>query len=511
MKKTSHSDGQPAKNIEQGEILSQLAEICGTANVLTGDAASHYGRDWRGHISTQPMAVVRPATTEQVSDIVKLAAASELSIVPQGGNTGLVGGTQAEGGLIVSLERMNNIRAIDCDSRSVAVDAGVVIEDLDTALADYDLRFPLSFGAKGSAMIGGALSTNAGGANVLAHGMARASCLGIEVVMPDGRIFNDMNDLRKNNTGFDLKHLFIGAEGTLGIITGAMLALTDRPAAHATAMIATATYSAGLSVLNQLRRATANLTEAFEVMPRSYFVQMAQNAGQYVSPLSTDAEITILVELASSSPTDCNLDSSGATPLVDQLTGILSDCLEQGLISEAVIAQTDQQRLDMWRLRETAAQLSGDLAPIVAADVSVPLKSIDAFACDLERAQSDLDPDAKSWMVGHLGDGNLHIVICPSIKTPDHLARVRRLIDEKTMQYAGSFSAEHGIGVQKLATMAAHKAPLALDLMQRIKTAFDPNGIMNPGKVIPDATQRHSAVATQQTHSTDRVFSGRTG
>jgi FAD/FMN-containing dehydrogenase len=484
------------------DVVNRLAEICGTGNVLTGDAAARYGLDWRGHNATQPLAVVRPATTQQVSDIVKVAAASNLAIVPQGGNTGLVGGTQAEGALIVSLERMNTIRAIDRESRSVAVDAGVIVEKLDTALSDHNLRFPLSFGAKGSAMIGGALSTNAGGANVLAHGMVRASCLGIEVVMPDGQILNDMSDLRKNNTGFDLKQLFIGAEGTLGIITGAMLALIDRPAAYATALISTATYAKGLTVLNRLRRASGNRVEAFEVMPRSYFARMADSEVALSSPLSGDSEITILVELASSSPSDCTVSSDGSTPLTDTLTETLGAGLEDGLIAEAIIAQTGQQRQDMWQLREIAAELAGGITPLVAADVSVPLNSIDAFASELEQALRDTDPDAKGWMVGHLGDGNLHVVICPSIDTVAHLARVRALINEKTMQHAGSFSAEHGIGVQKLETMAAHKDPLAIDLMQRIKTVFDPKGIMNPGKVIPDMAQ--------QSHATDSVFRGRT-
>lgn len=475
-----------ANTVTTAEVISQLAAICGAGNVLTGDAAAPYGRDWRGQYPSQPMAVVRPATTAEVSAIVKIAAACKLAIIPQGGNTGLVGGTQTQGGLIVTLERMKRIRSIDAKGRSVAVDAGVILENLNTALAEHDLRFPVAIGAKGSAMIGGVLSTNAGGANVLAHGMSRAHCLGVEVVMPDGQILNDMGDLRKNNTGFDLKQLFVGAEGTLGIITGAVLALIDRPAAHATAMITTQTFDAGLTVLNRLRRAHGNIIEAFEVMPRSYFTQMARCGVAHTLPLAGDAAVTILVELASASPADCTPDEDGAIPLTAGLSGTLAACLEDGLIADAVIAQSDQQRQDMWRLRELAPELSIGRTPVVAADVCVCVTRIDGFVAAVRDVVSAVDPDALIWMVGHLGDGNLHVVVSPPNKTPAHLAQIRFVIDAVTVQHSGSFSAEHGIGVQKLSTMATHKDPVALELMRRVKDVFDPNGIMNPGKVLPE-------------------------
>lgn len=495
---TGDIGGQFASNAGQGEFLTLLAEICGSANVLTGDDAARYGRDWRGQYPSQPLAVVRPATTAQVSAVMQAATAFSVPVIPQGGNTGLVGGTKADAGLVVSLGRMNQVRSIDAKGRSAAVDAGVIVEDLNAVLAEHGLRFPLSFGAQGSAMIGGALSTNAGGANVLAHGMSRALCLGIEVVMPDGQVLDDMVDLRKNNTGFDLKQLFIGAEGTLGIITGAVLALTDRPLAHSTAMIAVENFDDGLAVLDRLRRASGNLVEAFEVMPRSYFRQMDRCEGASASPLSGDPALTVLVELASSSPADCAPGPDGSVPLTERLAQILSACLEDGLVSDAVIAQTDRQRRDMWRLRELAPELSLGVRPVVAADVSVSLGRIGDFVSTLETALAADDPDALSWMVGHLGDGNLHVVVSPSLKTPENLARVRAIIDAETVRYNGSFSAEHGIGVQKLATMSAHKDPVALDLMRRIKKAFDPCGIMNPGKVVPALLPDGASAAKRQ-------------
>lgn len=495
---SGHTGGQSANNPDGDGLLALLGKVCGSDNVLTGDDAARYGRDWRGQYVSQPLAVVRPATAGEVSTVLRAASAANLAVIPMGGNTGLVGGTLAEGGLVVSLERMNKIRAIDVRGRSATVDAGLIVADLDTALAEHGLRFPLSFGAQGSAMIGGALSTNAGGANVLAHGMSRALCLGLEVVMPDGQILNDMSDLRKNNTGLDLKQLFIGAEGTLGIITGAVLALTDRPVVHATAMIALAGYEEGLTVLNRLRRANGVCVEAFEVMPRSYFQQMSRCAAAHASPLSGDPALTVLAELASSSPTDCAQGPDGTVPLTERLTTTLGDCLEEGLISDAVIAQTGQQRSDMWRLRDIAPELSLGVRPVVAADVSVPVRLIGSFSSSLEAALAAADADALVWMVGHLGDGNLHVVVSPTVKTPSNLARIRTIIDTETVAHNGSFSAEHGIGVQKLTSMMAHKDPVALDLMRRIKTAFDPLGIMNPGKVIPTrstsgdaATERH--------------------
>ncbi|OCW56136.1 hypothetical protein AWJ14_12485 [Hoeflea olei] len=466
-------------------MIARLGQLCGPANVLTGAEAERYGRDWRGQYPSSPLAVVRPGSTGEVSDILRLASQWQIPVIPQGGNSGLVGGTKADGGLIVSLERMNRIRAIDASGRTAAVDAGVIVEHLNTRLAELELRFPLAFGAQGSAMIGGVLSTNAGGANVLAHGMTRALCLGLEVVMPDGRVLDDMVALRKNNTGYDLKQLFIGAEGTLGIITGAVLTLTDLPAGRATALLAVNGFDEGLAVLNRLRRVAGNAIEAFEVMPARYLAQLRRSSAPVVPPFASDPALAILVELASSAPDDCAPRADGGVPLVNCLTDVLGDCIEDGLIGDALVAQTEGQRAGFWRLREIAPELTIGLTPVVAADVSVPLDRIGDFAEALDTALGEADADAPHWTVGHLGDGNLHVVVCPADKSPAHLGRIRAVIDDVTMRHAGSFSAEHGIGLQKLASMSRHKDPLALELMRRIKDALDPLGIMNPGKVVP--------------------------
>lgn len=468
------------------QALEALARICGAGGLLTGADAAPYGRDWRGQYPSQPLAVVRPGSTDQVSQVMALASDLRLPVVPMGGNTGLVGGTHADAALVLSLERMNRIRAIDAAGRSVAVDAGVIVEQVNSELAPRDLFFPLSFGAQGSAQIGGVLSTNAGGANVLAHGMSRALCLGLEVVLPDGQVLNDMNALRKNNTGYDLKQLFIGAEGSLGVITGAVLGVIERPAAFATSLVAVSGIKAGLACLARLRREAGHLITAFEIMPRSYLARLREAQPHVPLPLPGDPEAVLLIEFSSSAPDDCRIASDGSEPLAARMTDALAGCIEAGLVQDAVIAGNEQQRRDLWRLRDLAAELSIGLTPVVAADVSVPLARIAEFVPALDAALSAADPEARRWIFGHLGDGNMHVVHCPENKDPAHLARMRAIIDAQTTRFAGSFSAEHGIGIQKLTTMRALKDPVALKLMARIKQAFDPLGIMNPGKVVPD-------------------------
>lgn len=481
-----HKTGTRAPGAQQDDLLQKLGAICGQSNLLTGRQTSSYARDWRGQYPSHPLAVVRPGTTQEVSSILSLANEHGCPVVPVGGNTGLVGGTQTDGGLMVSLERMKRIRAIDPAGRTASVDAGVIVEEVNRAVERFGLRFPLAFGADGSAMIGGALSTNAGGANVLAFGMARALCLGLEVVLPDGRILDDMVALRKNNTGYDLKHLFIGAEGTLGLITGAVLTLTDLPTTYATALIGVNALDDGLKALGRLRRACGSQLEAFEVMPESYLKRLlgSQEAPNFPFPEVPGA--AILVELASSSPIDCTPNDKGETPLIERLATELGDCIGTGVVTDAVIAHNAQQRAALWRLRDTAPELTKGLTPVVAADVSVPLDLIGEFEPSLEQSIRSMDPDALFWTVGHLGDGNLHIVVCTGDKSPEHMARVRNVIDETTMRFQGAFSAEHGVGIQKLESMSAFKSPVALDLMRGIKAVFDPKGIMNPGKVLPD-------------------------
>ncbi|QFT61095.1 putative FAD-linked oxidoreductase (plasmid) [Sulfitobacter sp. THAF37] len=476
----------PAATAQQDTLLRDLGRICGESNVVTGRQTDGYARDWRGQYPSRPLAVVRPGTTEDVSAILRLANDRKCPVVPIGGNTGLVGGTQTDDGLMVSLERMKDIRSVDPAGRTACVDAGITVEELNRQVAAYGLRFPLAFGAQGSAMIGGALSTNAGGANVLAFGMARSLCLGLEVVLPDGRILNDMVALRKNNTGYDLKQLFIGAEGTLGLITGAVVTLTDLPMTYATALISVGSIRDGLTALDRLRRACGSQLEAFEIMPASYLRRLKASRGTPTVPFSEIPSAAILVEIASSSTADCTSDEQGATPLTERLIAALGDCIGANILADAVVAHNANQRAELWRLRDIASEMTKGLAPVVAADVSVPLNLIEKFEPSLEDHVRAIDPDALIWTVGHLGDGNLHVVVCTDDKTPEHMARIRSVIDDMTLRFQGSFSAEHGIGTQKLASMAAFKSPVALDLMEGIKAVFDPNRIMNPGKVLPD-------------------------
>jgi FAD/FMN-containing dehydrogenase len=463
----------------------KLADIVGARHVLTGAQAAPFGKDWMGGYIAQPAAVVRPKSTQEVSAVLRLAHQTATPVVPIGGNTGLVGGTYAPDALMLSLERMKTIREIRPESRIAIVEAGVVLSTLHAAAQDKGLTFPLFFGARGSAMIGGNLSTNAGGSNVLRYGNTRALCLGLEVVLADGRILNLMSELHKDNTGYDLKDLFIGAEGTLGVITAAVLKLVPQARAHATAMVAATSLAAALTLLNRLQEATGGMVEAFEFMPRSYLDRLAVVMPDLKPPLGYDQDVTILVELGASAARDAQPDDDGAVPLVSLLESTLMEMIEGGLASDAYVARSDRDRLNMWSMREAAAKLAFGLQPYVDADVSVPLNRVQAFLDTAHARLAELDKYATTVTVAHLGDGNLHFTVHPSHDDSGHFAAIRAMIDKVALGLGGSFSAEHGIGLSKRNSMAQGKDPVALAAMQAIKAALDPKGIMNPGKVLP--------------------------
>ncbi|MEE9387056.1 MAG: FAD-binding oxidoreductase [Paracoccaceae bacterium] len=466
-------------------MINTLTKLLGPRHVLTGDDARPYGRDWMGVYVAQPLAVLRPANTAEVSQIVKIAANFKCPIVPIGGNTGLVGGTHAPNALMLSLERMNQIKDLNPSAQTVVAQAGAIVQNIDTAAAQSDLAFPLFFGARGSAMIGGALSTNAGGSNVLRYGNARALCLGLEVVLADGRIMNLMNALRKDNTGYDLKDLFIGAEGTLGIITAAVLKLVARPGEYATAMVAARSLPAALTLLNQLQIASGGMVEAFEFMPRTYMHRLQQKRPDLLPPLGYDQDFTILVELGATAPRDTQTQPDGSTPVASLLQNALLDAIETGLATDGVVASSASQRQNMWAIREAAAEITITDKPYVDTDVSVPLDQVETFLKTALARLEKLDSDATTNTVAHLGDGNLHFTVWPSIDAPEHHTEIRDMIDDLAVNLGGSFSAEHGIGLTKRATLARGKDPTSYAVMQSIKQALDPDNIMNPGKVLP--------------------------
>lgn len=466
-------------------MIEKLKAILGPANVLQGDDAAKWSHDWTGQYQFTPLAVLRPATTAEVSAVMKLAHATQTPVVPVSGNTGLAGGTIAEGALMISLDRMNALREIRPDARIAIVEAGVILQTLQDAVEQQGMIFPLTFGAKGSAMAGGFLSTNAGGSNVLRYGNTRDLCLGLEVVLPDGNVLDIMSELHKDNSGYNLRHLMIGAEGTLGIITAAVLKLHPKPLAYGTAMVAAPSLSGALELLNRLQEATGGKVEAFEYMPRNYIAHHQRIKGGK-APFDADYDVNILVEIASASAADCTPDDSGQTPLARDLENVLEGLFNDGLVLDAVVAQSVAQRGEMWARREAAAEVILSHRPLVNNDIAVPLDRVADFLSIMEGKLQTVDPGAEDVSVAHLGDGNVHYAVWAASDNPVVHDQIMEEVEDVVLSLGGSFSAEHGIGTSKLPSMARRKNPVAIATMKAIKAALDPHNIMNPGKVLPE-------------------------
>jgi FAD/FMN-containing dehydrogenase len=466
-------------------VLDQIASVVGRAHLLTGAATAKWNSDWMGAYHSTPLAVARPANTAEVSGVMRIAHASGTPVTPVSGNTGLVGGTQTTGGLLLSVDRMNKIRDIRPDGRVAIVEAGVILSTLHEAAAAHDLIFPLTFGARASAMIGGVLSTNAGGSNVLRYGNTRDLCLGIEVVLADGRVMNLMSELHKDNSGLNLRHLMIGAEGTLGVVTAAVLKLWPRPRAYATAMVAVPSLREALQLLNAMQDATGGAVEAFEYMPRNYIDGHLRVIAGAKPPFAERYDANILIEVGATAPRDAEPLSDGSIPICSLLEEMLGQMLEQGLVLDAVVAQNDAQRRDMWARREAAAEIAHGRSPFVDTDIALPLNDIPTFLGRIAPRIAALDPDATELTVAHLGDGNLHYSVYPGRTDPALNEAIMQAVEDEVEALHGSFSAEHGIGLSKLSSMRRRKDPVALDAMRAIKAALDPKGILNPGKMIP--------------------------
>ncbi|MEM6594885.1 MAG: FAD-binding oxidoreductase [Pseudomonadota bacterium] len=467
------------------ELIDKARAIVGASHVLTGADAAPFGRDWTGKYISSPAAVIRPANTQEVSELVKACAAARTPIVPVSGNTGLAGGTFADGAIMISLARMNAIREIRSEARTATIEAGAILSNIHDACDAHDLVFPLTFGARGSAMIGGALSTNAGGSNVVRYGNTRELCLGLEVVLPDGRIMDLMSQLRKDNTGYNLRQLMIGAEGTLGLITAAVLKLSPKPRAYATAMVACPSLSDALRLLNALQEATGGAVEAFEYMPQAYIARHRAHFPQARAPFEDAYDVNILVEVGATAPRDATPEENGEMPIVGYLERVLGEMLERGEVLDAVVAKSEGQRREMWERREQAAEITLTTPNLVDTDVSVPLDQVATFLELMTPAIAALDREAQELAIAHLGDGNLHYTVYPSRDDAALRDAMRKTVDEVVAGLGGSFSAEHGIGLTKLPSMQRNKDAVALDIMRAIKTAIDPLNIMNPGKVVP--------------------------
>lgn len=467
------------------DLITALKAHLGEANVLTGAAMAGHCGDWTSHYTAEPLAVARPGSTAEVATTLRLAAEAGVAVVPVSGRTGLVGGAMTRGGLMLSVERLNRIREIRPEARIAIVEAGVILSRLHDAAEELGLYFPLWFGARGSAMIGGALSTNAGGSNVLRYGSTRALCLGLEVVLADGRTLNLMTELHKDNSGYDLKDLFIGAEGTLGVITAAVMKLVPRPRAHATATLAARSLDEALILLNRLQEATGGAVEAFEFMPDTYMRRLVEARPDVGEPFTPRHAVNILVEIGATAPRDATPAEDGSLPVVALLEETLAGMMAEGMVLDAQIARTEAQRQAMWQRRELAAEITFARKPAIDTDIAVPLDKVQAFLDGIHARLPALDPGAETMSVAHLGDGNVHFTVFPTRRDPVLADHVIRAIEDVVQALGGSFSAEHGVGLSKRASMARRKDPVALDVMRAIKAALDPEGRMNPGKVLP--------------------------
>lgn len=457
----------------------------GVTEVLTGADMAPWSQDWTGQYRWTPLCVARPRDTAEVSAVMRLAHDSGTPVVPVSGHTGLSGGTEGEGAIMLSLDRLDGIEDIRPQARLARVGAGVILSDLHAAAAAHGLAFPMTFGAKGSARLGGLLATNAGGSNVLRYGNTRDLVLGLEAVLADGHVVDLMSELHKNNTGYDLRHLLIGSEGTLGIITRAVVKLVPQPRAFATAMVAAQSVDAALTLLNRLQDITGGAVEAFEFMPRAYMDAYAALRPEAQAPFAEPHEVNILVELGATAPRDAALGPDGSVPLSGLLEDALGTLFEEGLVIDAAVATSEAQRAAFWARREAAAELSLARKPCVVNDVAVPLDKVQTFLEQAEERVARVDHKADAMVVAHLGDGNVHYAV--RVTDATLVTPVMETVEDLVRTLGGTFSAEHGIGRSKLGSMARRKDPVALDMMRAIKTALDPKGILNPGKLLPPA------------------------
>ena len=466
-----------------GPLLPALKAIVGDTHVLTSAADSApYLTDWRGRYHGQALAVVRPGSTAEVAAVVRCCAEVGVAIVPQGGNTGLCGGAtpHAEGEeLLVSLTRLNRVRAIDADNATMTVEAGVPLAGVQDAAAHAGLLFPLSLAAEGSCLIGGNLSTNAGGTAVLRYGNARDLVLGLEVVLADGRVWDGLKGLRKDNTGYDLKQLFLGSEGTLGIITAAVLKLFPRPRSSVTAWAAAADVASAVKLLRAMRTALGDRLTGFELVSADCVTLARAQFPSLPDPLPGHAWFALI-------QAD---DAAAGASLISEVETALADAISDETARDAIIAQSDMQAAALWALREHIPEAQRLEGPNVKHDISVPVSRIPDF---LDQARVALDavfPGVRYVVFGHLGDGNLHYNLSapPGGDAAAFVAatpRANRIVYDLTAEHGGSFSAEHGVGQMKREELLRYKPAIEVELMRRVKRALDPAGLLNPGKVV---------------------------
>ena len=464
------------------DIARRLKEAAGQGGFSEDPAeiAPHLA-EWRGRWRGTTALFLKPKTTEAVSRILAICNETRTPIVPQGGNTGLVGGqVPIHDEVLLSLKRMNRIRAVEADDNLLIAEAGVILAKVQKAAADTNRLFPLSLAAEGSCTIGGNLSTNAGGVGVLRYGMARDLVLGIEVVLADGRVLDLMRALRKDNSGYDLKQLFIGAEGTLGIITAAALKLFPKPRSYATVFAAISRADAALDLLNRLQDATGGLVTAFELVSRTALDLVLKHIPGTADPLPKHKGWFVLAEVSNPAAFD-------ALPALESALG---KAMEDGLVTDAVFAKSERERRNLWQLRESLSEAQKLEGASVKHDVSVPLSRVPEFLTAADRAVKAALPGARPVAFGHIGDGNIHFNICAPPGNDAALLAARdkleAVVHEAALRLGGSISAEHGIGLAKREALALYKSKAELDVMRALKHTLDPNNILNPGKLLPE-------------------------
>ena len=474
--------------MSSNSVLDALRAIVGTAHVLTEGDLSRWEQDWRRRTHGKALAVVRPANTAEVAAVVQLCAATGTPLIPQGGNTSLsVGSTPDASGtqLVLSLQRMQAIRHIDGDNLTITVEAGCVLQHLQQAAADAGYLFPLSLAAEGTCTIGGNLGTNAGGTQVLRYGNTRELCLGLEVVTAQGEVWDGLRGLRKDNTGYDLRDLFIGSEGTLGVITAATMKLFPQPAAQLTAFAAVPSMEAAVRLLGLAHQQLAADLTGFEVMGQFALSLVRKHLPQLPVPFAgrADAPYCVLLE---------NSDSESEAHARTRFEHLLEMALDEGCVLDAVVAESLSQAQALWHIREGIPLAQATEGLNIKHDISIPASRIPAFVAHTDALLAREIPGVRLVNFGHLGDGNLHY----NVQVPegqdgktflrDKEAVVNQLVYAAVAQFGGSFSAEHGVGHLKADTLVQYKSPVAVQLMRAIKQALDPQGILNPGCVLAD-------------------------
>ncbi|PWC76828.1 FAD-binding oxidoreductase [Azospirillum sp. TSH64] len=470
------------------DVIAELSGLIGADAVLTSksdlDAATE---DWRGRYRGPALCLVRPANAEQVAAVVRCCARHGIPLLPQGGNTSLCGGaTPWESGpapVILNLARMRAVRSIDPVNSTMEVEAGCVLATVQEAAAAAGRLYPVSLGAEGSCQIGGTIATNAGGTSVLRYGNTRDNVLGLEVVLADGTIWSGLYGLRKNNTGYDLKHLFIGSEGTLGIVTAATLKLHPLPTRHAVAWVGMADPADALTLLTRVQQRCGARLSAFEMINRLQLDLVVEQVPGRRSPLETSADWHVLIELS---------DNSDGDALDMELQLILEDAFGDGLLTDAALAASEAQRHAMWEVRHSVSEANKKAGVGLTTDCAVPLSAVPAFIDAANAAVRALVPGLPSIVVAHLGDGNVHFIpfftfdAWNAVADREALAAaIRHAVNDEAARLNGTFSAEHGVGRVQLGEMARYKPAAELALMRAVKQALDPQNLFNPGRLLP--------------------------